>query len=103
MVRRLLFGACCSLGGLGGLWTAIWSLPVDEPQGPLGADLARLAQPVLERFGVGLACGAAIAFGIVVAGRLPRELWRRYGVRLRRLPGLASSWAVKDSNLQPWD
>src|SRR5439155_4810625 len=41
--RRLLAGACCALGGLAGVWTAIWSLPVTHRRGTIGADLAALA------------------------------------------------------------
>src|SRR5436190_20334193 len=56
--RRLLAGACCALGGLVGIWTAIWSLPVTHRHGTIGADLAALAPPMLVHLGLGVCAGA---------------------------------------------
>ena len=47
--RKLVVGACCALGGLTGVWTAVWSAPVDEPKGSLGADLVELARLMMQK------------------------------------------------------
>jgi hypothetical protein len=65
--RRLLTGFCCSFGGLAGVWTAIWSLPVSEHHGGIGSDLVALAPPVLVHLGLGLCAGAAAALAILLA------------------------------------
>ena len=90
--RRLLAGACCALGGLVGIWTAIWSLPVTHRHGTIGADLAALAPPMLVHLGLGVCAGAAVALALVLAAR-----------RVARGRKQGFQWAVKDSNLQPWD
>jgi hypothetical protein len=63
-LRKLVFGASCAIGGLAGLWWAMWGTAELEPRGSLGADLLGTLQPVLGRFGIGLAIG--VAFGLLV-------------------------------------
>jgi hypothetical protein len=70
--RKLVAGACCALGGLAGVWIAIWSAPVSERQGALGADLAKLAQPLLIHLGLGLAAGTALGLAILLTALKPR-------------------------------
>jgi hypothetical protein len=61
--RKLLFGLCCSLGGLTGLWWAITTTP-PQPQGDHALQqLGAITGPVLIRFGSGF--GAGIALGLV--------------------------------------
>ena len=70
--RKLVVGACCALGGLTGVWTAVWSAPVDEPKGSLGADLVELARPLLINLGLGLAAGTALSLAILLTVLKPR-------------------------------
>jgi hypothetical protein len=72
-LRKLVVGTCCALGGLVGVWTAVWSAPVDEPKGSLGADLAEMARPVLVNFGLGLAAGTALALAVLLTVLKPRR------------------------------
>jgi hypothetical protein len=70
--RKLVAGACCALGGLAGVWIGIWSAPVPEHRGALGADLAKLAQPLLVHLGIGLAAGTALGLAILMTVLKPR-------------------------------
>jgi hypothetical protein len=70
--RKLVVGACCALGGLTGVWTAIWSAPVSERQGSIGAELARMAQPLLTHLGLGLAAGTALGLSVLLTVLKPR-------------------------------
>jgi hypothetical protein len=70
--RKLVFGACCAIGGLAGLWSAVWSAPQPEPRGALGADLANMVQPVLAHFGAGLAAGTVLGLALLLTVLKPR-------------------------------
>ena len=70
--RKLVVGACCALGGLAGVWIAIWSAPVPDHRGALGADLAEMAQPLLIHLGLGLAAGTALGLAILLTVLKPR-------------------------------
>ena len=38
-LRKVVFGACCGLGALGGVWTGIWASPELDRRGSIGEDL----------------------------------------------------------------
>jgi hypothetical protein len=63
-LRKVVFGACCGLGALGGLWTGIWASPELDHPGSIGDDLASMLKPMLAHFGAGL--GAGVAVGLVI-------------------------------------
>jgi hypothetical protein len=72
-LRKLVFGACCALGGLAGLWLAIWTIPEPKQKTDLGADLSRLLHPVLVHLGIGLAAGTALGLLICLTALKPRR------------------------------
>ena len=62
-LAKLLFGLCCALGGLAGLWWAITTAPPRlEPADVLHA--------VAVNFGTGF--GAGVAIGMLLAGAVVR-------------------------------
>jgi len=63
-LAKLLFGLCCALGGLAGLWLAIVAVTP-------GQDFAEIAPAVAARFGAGFGGGAAL--GLLVAAPLRRR------------------------------
>jgi hypothetical protein len=63
-LRKLVFGVCCALGALGGLWTGIWANAEVPAGGSLIADLGDMLKPMLAHFGAGL--GAGVAAGLVI-------------------------------------
>jgi hypothetical protein len=71
-LRKLVFGACCALGGLAGLWVAMWSVPEPQQKTDLGSDLSRIAHPVLVHLGIGLAAGTSIGLLICLTALKPR-------------------------------
>jgi hypothetical protein len=73
-VRKLVFGTFCAIGGLGGLWFAMWTTEGPDRPGDPVADLVRMLEPLLARFGIGLAAGVAagLAFCLTVL-RPPRR------------------------------
>ncbi len=52
-LRKLVFGLCCAIGGLAGLWWAILTVP--PGRGP-----AEVIGPVAAHFGAGFGAGVAI-------------------------------------------
>jgi hypothetical protein len=71
--RKLVFGTCCALGALGGLWTGIWTNAEPQPRGDIGDDLVRLFKPMLAHFGVGLGIGVALGLAICLTVLRPRS------------------------------
>jgi hypothetical protein len=72
--KRLFVGACCAIGGLAGVWTAIWSLPMTERHGGIGTDLVAMALPVLGHLVLGLAAGSAPVVAILLLSRFSPKL-----------------------------
>jgi hypothetical protein len=72
-LRKLVFGTCCSLGALIGLWTGIWSSPDLDPQGSLGDHLTGMAKPMLAHFGVGLGVGITVGLAVCLTLLKPRH------------------------------
>jgi hypothetical protein len=72
-LRKLVFGACCAVGGLAGIWIAMWSTPEPDPKSDLGEELSRLAHPVLVHLGIGLAAGTALGLLICLTALKPRR------------------------------
>ena len=46
-LRKLVFGACCAIGGLAGMWTGIWRSPELDAQGGVFDELASTLKPML--------------------------------------------------------
>ena len=61
---RLLFGLCCALGGLAGLWWTIVTLPP-------GQEPAAALRAIAAHFGAGF--GAGIVLGLLLATALRRR------------------------------
>jgi hypothetical protein len=72
-LRKLVFGACCALGGLAGVWSAMAGVPQLEPGSSLGDELLTTLQPMLARFGIGLAAGTAAGLVLVLTLLRPRR------------------------------
>ena len=71
-LRKLVFGLCCSLGGLAGLWWAIATTP-EQPQGEHALEqLGGVTGPVLLHFGAGFTAGVAIGLISCLAVLKPR-------------------------------
>jgi hypothetical protein len=71
-LRKLVFGACCALGALAGLWTGIWASPELDQRGSIGDDLSSMMKPMLAHFGVGLAAGLALGLALCLTLLKPR-------------------------------
>jgi hypothetical protein len=71
-VRKFVAGTCCALGGLTGIWTAIWSAPLPEERGALGEDLVKMAQPLLTHLALGLVAGTALGLAVLLTVLKPR-------------------------------
>src|SRR5688500_7620923 len=71
-LRKLVFGACCALGGLGGMWTGIWRSPELQAHGGLLDELWSTLKPMLVYFGGGLALGIAVGLLICLTLLKPR-------------------------------
>jgi hypothetical protein len=71
-LRKLVFGTCCALGGLGGVWTGIWRSPELHAQGGLLDELWSTLKPMLVYFGGGLAIGIALGLLICLTVLKPR-------------------------------
>jgi hypothetical protein len=72
-LRKLVFGACCALGALGGLWTGIWTSAEVDGGGNLLDDLGGMLKPMLAHFGVGLGVGVATGLAICLTLLKPRK------------------------------
>src|SRR3954471_2423907 len=77
-LRKLVFGACCALGGLAGLWVAMWSIPEPEHRSnfkaaDLGAALSRVSPTVPGDPGIGLAGGIGLGLLICLTALKPRS------------------------------
>jgi hypothetical protein len=72
-LRKLVLGGCCAIGGLGGLWSGIWTTAPPEGRGAALADLARMLEPLVARFGIGLAAGAAAGLAVCLTILKPRR------------------------------
>jgi hypothetical protein len=72
-LRKLVFGACCALGALGGLWTGIWANAEIPAGGSLFGDLGDMLKPMLAHFGVGLGVGVAAGLLICLTVLKPRR------------------------------
>ena len=71
-LRKFLFGLCCSLGGLAGLWWAIATTPAEAQGEHTLEQLSAITQPVLFRFGAGLAAGIALGLVFCLVALKPR-------------------------------
>lgn len=71
-LRKFLFGLCCSLGGLAGLWWAITTTPAEAQGEHALAQLGAITQPVLLRFGAGLTAGIALGLVFCLVALKPR-------------------------------
>ena len=71
-LRKLVFGACCALGGLIGMWTGIWRSPELEARGGLLDELWSTLKPMFAYFGGGLALGIALGLLICLTLLKPR-------------------------------
>ena len=70
---KLVFGICCALGALGGLWTGIWTSAELESRGNLGDDLVTMLKPMLAHFGIGLGAGVAVGLALCLTLLKPRH------------------------------
>ena len=59
-LRKFLFGLCCSVGGLAGMWWAITTTPPQAQGDHALEQLSAITEPVLIRFGAGFATGLAV-------------------------------------------
>jgi hypothetical protein len=71
-LRKIVFGGCCALGALAGLWTGIWASPELDRPGGIGDDLSSMLKPMLAHFGVGLGAGIALGLAICLTLLKPR-------------------------------
>ena len=71
--RKIMFGLCCALGALGGLWTAIWSSPEPKHPGHIGQELSEMLKPMLVHFGIGFGIGLAAGLLLCLTLLRPRD------------------------------
>ena len=71
-LRKLVFGACCAIGGLAGMWTGIWRSPELDAGGGVFDELASTLKPMLPYFGGGLGLGIAVGQLICLTLLKPR-------------------------------
>ena len=88
-MRNLLAQCCCAAGGLAGLWLGFLAAPKEAGSAHVLRALAEVLVPVAWHVGIGVLAGVLVAWMLIVT---VAGLQRR-----------VSQWAVKDSNLQPWD
>jgi hypothetical protein len=70
--RKIMFGLCCALGALGGVWTGIWDSPELDHPGSIGEDLSNMMKPMLVHFGIGLGAGVALGLALCLTVLKPR-------------------------------
>jgi hypothetical protein len=63
-VRMALYFACCTAGGLLGLWQGMLGAPVVAPDPHFWTALADVMRPVLVGVGLGVAAGVLLAAAI---------------------------------------
>jgi hypothetical protein len=71
-LRKLVFGACCAVGGLVGVWTGIWRSPELHAHGGLLDELWSTLKPMLVYYGVGMGIGIAVGLLICLTLLKPR-------------------------------
>jgi hypothetical protein len=89
-LRKLVFGACCAIGGLAGMWTGIWRSPELDARGGLLDELWSTLKPMLAYFGGGLAIGIAIGLLICLTLLKPRARSAPEPQSPRDAPSIAS-------------
>ena len=89
-LRKLVFGACCAIGGLAGMWTGIWRSPELGERGSLLDELWSTLKPMLAYFGGGLAIGIAVGLLICLTLLKPRARSAPEPQSTRDVPSIAS-------------
>jgi hypothetical protein len=66
-VRAVLHCACCTAGGILGLWQGMLAVPTEAPSPHVWTAFTDVMQPVTIGVGIGVVVGALLATGVCVA------------------------------------